>query len=292
MKAAIIANPAAGSGRHYGRLHKHLALGRFPGWDIELLPTRGPGDAGRLASGLLADPPDLLAVCGGDGTMKEVATQLPDPPFPVALLPAGTANVLAREIGLPLDPVHALEIALQRRVLRIDLPRLRGTATHRFLLMAGIGFDAHVAARVRPAVKHRIGILAYYLAVLQGLQNYRFTGFHVNAGGRDYHAVTCVVANASKYGGGLVLTPSADMADGKLDLFIMKKASRLAYAGLALSAKLGRETARFSFVERLQAETVSIDGPPGIQVQADGEVVESLPIEISLCGDRFPLVVP
>jgi diacylglycerol kinase (ATP) len=291
MKAVIIANPVAGKGRHYQRLQKHLHSGEFPGWKIEFLSTRGPGDAGRMASGLTADPPDLLAVCGGDGTMKEVVTLLPDPPFPVALLPAGTANVLAREIGLPLDPVRALNIALQRRVMKVDLPRLQGTGAHRFLLMAGIGFDAYIAARVRPGVKKKIGILAYYLAVLQGLLNYRFTGFRVSVGKSEYSAVTCVVANARSYGGGLVLTPAANMTDGKLDLFIMKPASRPAYAALALSAKFGGTAARFSFVERLQTEFVSIDGPPGIRVQVDGETVENLPVEISLSGDKFPLVV-
>jgi diacylglycerol kinase (ATP) len=92
----IIANPVAGGGRPYRVLARHLKVRAHAGCDIRMVATRCTGHAGELAHELLEDPPDLLAVCGGDGTLNEVVSRVPDPPFPVALIPAGTANVLAR----------------------------------------------------------------------------------------------------------------------------------------------------------------------------------------------------
>ena len=118
------------------------------------------------------------------------------------------------------------------------------------------------------------------------------SGSGVVAGGRAYSASTCVVANARGYGGGLALTPLADMTDGKLDLLIIGKSSRLKLAAFVLSAKFGAGSGRFRFIERLRAESITISGPPGIWVQLDGEPIGTLPVEISLRGEKFPLVVP
>jgi diacylglycerol kinase (ATP) len=291
MRAVIIANPAAGRGRGYKRLRAFLRDRHIPDWKIELLPTKCRGDAGRLAASLLDDPPDLLAVCGGDGTMMEVATSLPQPPFPVALLPAGTGNVLAHEIGIPTDPVNALPIALRRRVSRVDLPILHCGGTYRFLLMAGIGFDAFVNSRVKPGLKNRIGILAYYIGVLTDLLRYDFPEFRVRCEGREYSSSTCIVANARGYGGGLVLTPDASMTDGRLDLLILRRSTRFAFAEVALLAKLGI-SARGRIAERIKSASVEIHGPKSIPVQVDGETVGWLPAKISLSGEMFPLVIP
>ena len=141
MNLTIIANPIAGRGRAYQSLQRYVRQWPHPDWQCELLPTRRPNHAGMLARELLAHPPDLLAVCGGDGTMNEIATAVPEPPFPVALLPAGTANVLARELGLPLNPVRALKIALNGNARKIDLGLLGPGLRRRFLFVAGIKTD-------------------------------------------------------------------------------------------------------------------------------------------------------
>ena len=94
-----------------------------------MTPDRSPRE-------LLGAPPDLLALRGGDGTVNEIASSVPAPPFPVAIIPAGTANVLARELGIPLNPVRAVQIALKRTVRKLDLGRL-GAGMRRFLFVAG-----------------------------------------------------------------------------------------------------------------------------------------------------------
>ncbi len=207
MNLSIIANPIAGRGRAYKSLQRYVRQWPHPDWQFELLTTRGPNHAGILARELLAHPPDLLAVCGGDGTMNEIATAVPEPPFPVALLPAGTANVLARELGLPLNPVRALKIALKGNARSIDLGMLGPGLRRRFLFVAGIGFDAYVVSQVRPALKSKLGIVAYAIAILECLQKYSFPSSRLE-GHRTFMATSCLACNSKRYGGGLLFCPS------------------------------------------------------------------------------------
>lgn len=256
-----------------------------------MLTTRAPGHAAELTSTQASRPPDVLAVCGGDGTVNEVANGLPDPPFPVAVLPAGTANVLARSIGMPLDPVEAIKVALEGVVLQVDSCVLRGTPDRHFLLMAGAGFDAYVVSRTSSVLKDRIGIAAFYKSTLQCLATYDFPEFTLETEGLSIRATTCVVANSRGYGGGLVLTPSADMTDGLLDIVAVQGKSRVNLALFALTALQGKPR-DYPWVRHAKARSVRIDGPPEVMVQVDGEQVGTLPAAAQVMPRSFPLVVP
>ncbi len=290
MKIAIIANPVAGRGRAFRAVRRVVNNWPYKDWECELLPTRCPEHAGVLALEQLANPPDLLAVCGGDGTLHEVVSRVPEPPFPVALLPAGTANVLARDLDLPRDPVRALEIAMRRNVRPVDLGKLAARAPHHFLLMVGIGFDAYVASRVRPAVKQRLGMLAYALSIVRSLAGYAFPEFQVSAGEQQFIATSCLIANAKGYGGGLVFTPSADMRDGLLDVLVLQGRSRLGYLRFLWEA-WRRRPKLYPWMRSIRASSVTVTGPRGLWVQADGELVGTLPLEVTVSRQAFPLVV-
>lgn len=291
MKVSIIANPIAGSGRAYREIQRCLSQWKHPDWEVEILPTRCRNHAGLIACQLLQCPPDLLAVCGGDGTLNEIASQIPNPPFPVALLPAGTANVVARELGLPLNPTAALEVALKRAVRRVDLGELDSGARRRFLFVAGIGFDAYVVSRIRMNLKAKLGMSAYAIAILNCLRNYSFPEFQVVVDSQTFTATSCLAANAKSYGGGLLFTPDADMNDGFLDILVLQGKQRLRLARFLFQAWRSRpETG--SWVHRLRGSMLRIDGPKDVLVQADGELAGALPLEISLARSAFPLVVP
>jgi diacylglycerol kinase family enzyme len=290
VRLDIIANPIAGRGRVFKRLRKLLAAWPRSDWEVELHPTRCTGHAGALAAELLVRPPDLLAVCGGDGTLHEVVSSVPDPPFPVALIPAGTANVLAREIRLPRDPVRALEIALARTVGRVDLGVLRGRKTEHFLLMAGVGLDAHVVSRVRPNQRFS-GIAAYCLAAIRALLTYEFPEFRITAGDEILPATSCLISHVRGYGGGLVFTPEAGMTGGLFELLVLQGRSRMRYARLLVTALLGNP-APAPDQRRRRLSSLRIDGPRGVWVQADGELVGALPQEMSVAPASYPLVVP
>jgi YegS/Rv2252/BmrU family lipid kinase len=290
MKLVIIANPIAGNGRAYHSIQSYIRRWKHPDWEVEVLETRGPDHAGLLAHELQRNPPDLVAVCGGDGTVNEVASRVPRPPFPVALLPAGTANVVARELGLPLDPVRALQVALNRFVRNVDLGELN-SGTRRFLFVAGIGFDAFVVANVRYGLKKKLGMAAYAAAIVSCLRRYSFPQFQVVIDGRKYPATSCLVCNAQSYGGGLLFCPEADMGDGLLDVLILEGKRKLALGCFLLRAWLGYAFAG-GWIHRMRARQLTVEGGPDVLVQADGELAGGLPLEISLIDNAFPLVVP
>jgi diacylglycerol kinase (ATP) len=291
MKLVIIANPVAGGGRAYHAIQNHVRQWAHPDWDVEILTTQARNHAGSLAQELLPHPPDLLAVCGGDGTLNEIVSSVPHPSFPVALLPAGTANVVAREIGLPLNPVRALQIALKRVVRNVDLGETGPGSRRRFVFVAGIGFDAYVVSRVRAALKAKLGMAAYAIAIAECLRNYSFPEFQVVIGGNAYTATSCLVCNARSYGGGLLFCPGADMNNGQLDVLMLQGRRRLGLASFLLRAWL-QLPAKGDWIRRLQVKELKMEGPGDVLVQVDGELAGNLPLDIRVVPSTFPLVVP
>jgi diacylglycerol kinase (ATP) len=291
MKLSIIANPAAGAGRAYKSLERYVRKWPHSEWEVELLTSNAPDHAGLLARELIRCPPDLLAVSGGDGTLNEVANCIPHPPFPVAILPAGTANVLARELGLPLDPIRALHAAMKRTIRRVDLGQLHSGSERRFLFVAGIGFDAYIVSRVHQRIKRKLGMAAYALEAIRCLRNYTFPEFQVATSSGRLSATSCIVCNAKSYGGGLQFCPDADMTDGLLDIVVLQERHRLGLACFLLRAWFGN-TAAHPWIHRLRAKSLKIAGPTEVMVQTDGELAGCLPISISLTEQVFPLVVP
>jgi YegS/Rv2252/BmrU family lipid kinase len=290
VRLAIIVNPIAGRGRAWKKLQRHLKAWPHPECQFETHLTRCPGHAGVIAQELLENPPDLLAVCGGDGTLNEVASQVPSPPFPVAILPSGTANVLARELGLPLDAVRALEVALDGPVRRVDLGFLNTRVSRHFLLMAGIGLDAYVVLKCNARAKRYLGIAAYYEAVIRCLLTYPFYEFQVTTENDSIAASSCVIANSSRYGGGLVLVPEASISDGVLNVLALQETPKLNYFRFLLAAWRGKAL-NFPWVRRFQARSIRIEGPRGIWAHTDGELVGTLPLEAGIAAKGFPLKV-
>lgn len=290
MRIVIIANPVAGGGSAYRAIRNYVQKRKLADCDIEIRETLRPEHAGVLAEELLAAPPDFVGVCGGDGTVNEVACRLTHPPFPIAILPAGTANVLARELKVPLNPVRALKAALKHTVRRVDVGEMNA-GSHRFLFVAGIGFDAYVVATVNSKLKKRIGMAAYAVAILSGLLRYSFPEFQVTVNGRTHTATSCLVCNSARYGGGLLFCPRADMADGEFDILLLEGKRRIGLGFFLLQAWLGI-AASPKWAHRIRARTVQIEGSAGVLAQADGELAGHLPMKIDLIDRAFPLVVP
>ncbi len=291
MKLVIIVNPIAGGGRSYSVIRRYIEQWPHSQWEVELLTTRADYRAGSLARELLGRPPDLLAVCGGDGTINEVASQIPHPPFPVAVLPAGTANVVAREMGLPLNPIRALQTALKLNVRQVDLGKLESESGRRFLFVAGIGFDADVVAKVQPKLKKKLGKAAFVITAIHSLRNYAFREFRVDVGNKTFSGTSCLVCNARSYGGGMLFCPNADMTDGLLDILILQGKRRVELAGFLLQALRGKAITR-DWIHRIQARNLRVAGSSEVMVQTDGELAGRLPLDIAIDDRAFPLVIP
>jgi diacylglycerol kinase (ATP) len=156
--------------------------------------------------------------------------------------------------------------------------------------MAGIGFDAHVAAATDPRSKRRWGIVAYYYSTARSVLGYSFPEFQVEGGCESLRVVACIAANSGKYGGGLVLTPDADMTDGRLDILAIQSGSRLGLLRFLVAARLGKRYS-FPFLHRFRSASLRVEGPGDVLVQVDGEPFGSIPAEVSLTPCSFPLVV-
>jgi diacylglycerol kinase family enzyme len=206
------------------------------------------------------------------------------------MIPAGTANVLAHELGLPLNPVQALEVALKKVVRCVDLGIVQGRKRQRFLLMAGIGVDAYIVSKIRPK-RRLLGMATFYLESLRAFRSYAFPEFRVLGGDETLSATSCIIANARSYGGGLVFTPDADMSDGLFDVLILQGKPGVEHFRFILSAWLGKPL-QVSCVQRRRFPALRIEGIRGVWVQADGELMGALPIDVTLTPASFPLVVP
>ncbi len=288
----VIFNPAAGrERRHAKRLGRVVAELERRGCTVTILPTGAPGDAEQLARE--ADPAfDLIVAAGGDGTVNEVANGI-FAARPLAVLPLGTGNVLANEIGLPRDPRRLAEVIADGT----PKPIWPGRAGDRlFLAMIGVGFDAEVLGALDPWLKRRIGKLAFIWAILVCLGRYRRGEFVVGTEGGAYRAASAIVTTGSLYAGRFIIAPVARLDVRQLHIVLFRRAGRLAvlrYLGAMLLGRLHR----LADVSILTARRASVAAgkhaaaTPSV-VETDGEIRGRLPLAIEIAASPLLLVQP
>lgn len=289
---AVIFNPAA-RGEKARLLRRQLgSLG--PG--VLLRPTEGPGHAPLLAAEAAAAGCHTVVAAGGDGTVSEVVNGLAPPrdgPARVRLgvLPLGTINVFARELGLPGNLPDAWEIIRRGHSRRIDLPRAEFAGGSRwFLQLAGAGLDSAAIARVRWELKKRLGPLAYVWAGAQALHG-PLPDLLAACDGTRAHGRLVLVGNGRLYGGHWVVFPRARMDDGRLDVAVVARVNWLSLARLALAAHRGRFPAG-SAVRHLQGSTVELVPSAPLPFQLDGDNHGPLPVRFSLAPQALEVIVP
>jgi diacylglycerol kinase family enzyme len=263
----------------------------------------------------------LILVCGGDGTINEVINGIAPGDASLGILPGGTANIAAKELGLPHDPVQAAREFSTWRPRRIALGLARLSATpdpsgrgpllqqakgdggetpplqeHRryFLSVAGVGFDAYVVHRLSPAFKLSAGVMAYIVEALRQTWRYPFPRFRCSADGREFHATFAVVHRTSRYAGWFHLAPNANLFEDKLSLcaFHSNRRSRyFVYAAAAL-ARRHRRLHDVELVEDRKVECVAAEPGTRIYIELDGELAGRLPASFEVIPDALTLLVP
>jgi len=293
----VIFNPIAGRGARTRLARALLALDRL-GVAVTLRETGAPGDAATFARAASRDAFDGIVVAGGDGTLNEAANGLEDARLPLAVLPFGTENVLAREIGLTRNPERAAAIAVRGPARPISMGEVvfeDGTVARRFLLMTGVGFDAEVVSGLDLDLKRRIGKLAFLWSILLRLWRYRAVEYAVAVesakGSMRYSAASAIASKARYYAGPFVLTPAAGLAHRSFELALLKRPGRGA-ALACLAALAGGFLHRLPQVEIATVTAATFSHPAGAPVQIDGDPLGRLPITVRTADRPLLLIYP
>ena len=284
----IIYNPAAGA-RRAQALNSALAMLRAQGAQTEVVRTEARGDAERLARGAA---PGLHAViaAGGDGTLNEVINGLLscEAPPPLGIMPFGTANVLAHELGLPLDPVAAARTVLDGTPTAIRL----GRANDRyFVMMLGVGFDARVVAGLPPRLKRLLGKSAYVIETLRQVFAPRLPNYRLVLDGVPAEAAAAIIANGRYYGGTMVLADAARLTDPILHVCLFQRSERWRLLRYLVWLAMGRIN-RLPDYRVVPAHHITVDGPPGDPAQADGEILTRLPLDVRVAERDLRVMLP
>jgi diacylglycerol kinase (ATP) len=275
VEAVIIGNPNSGSAGDEGYLARFAEILRAGGLKIEVLNTERPDHATELAA-MAGDR--LVIAAGGDGTVNEVVNGL-SKGATLGILPLGTANVLARELRLPLSAEDACARILTCTRSRMDVGvTTDGEGTERrFTCMAGIGFDANVIREVTPRLKRYLKSLAFPLAALKVYFRDRRPTLHIVDRETSYVTQFAVVANGQYYGGEFEIAQDASLGSVKLEVVLIEKVSLLLRPDILarILAKSPLDRALKSFPSQ---GVLATSPDTHVPVQLDGEVWGRLPM--------------
>jgi len=288
-RLTVVLNPIAGQGRGRRRLERTIELMRR-GANIEVCATAATGEGVAAARAAAARGVDAVVAAGGDGTINEVVNGLAGSQVPLGVIPLGTANVLAAELGIPDDPQALTELLLRGPVRPIWVGRADG---RRFVAMASAGFDTDVVRDVDSGLKRRLGKGAFVLAAVLGLLRFVPKRLRVTAGGRTVPASQVLVAKAAKYGGNFVAAPAVSVDRPEFCVFAVQAPTRMGIVGLAVALARGR-LATHPAVTMLSASEVSLacEGEAAAAVQADGELIGRLPMRIAIDPEQVRMIAP
>ncbi len=317
-KAALLYNPDSGGRRQRRRAELESVLQLLQGAKVvaTLVPTDSPAHAEEKAKQAVLAGCDTVFACGGDGTIHNIIQVLAQTNVALAVLPMGTANALAHDLGLPMNVTAAAKAVLNAAPRRVALGHIQyrdfeGKPGSRFFIVAaGAGVDAHLFYKLHTGTKHRMGMAAYYAKAWHLWFTHPMTRFQVEfaeAGAEPRRAdVTELMAVRIRNFGGVLqeLAPGASLDRNDLRLVFCRTSSRLAYL-LYVTRGLLRGQWRVPGIDLAYSESVSCQyrgaetlaegttqPQPKVCVEADGELVGTLPAEIKIVPDALTLLAP
>ena len=309
-RVALIYNPASGQhskGRR-ASIANAIAVLHNAGVEAEALETTAPGSAGPLAIEAARRGCDTIIACGGDGTVHEVLQSLVGTQVALGVVPLGTANALAANLGLQTSPSKAVRKLLTAQAVRIPVGKIfyqdaAGTTRSRyFTVAAGIGADAHFMSLLNPVLKRRLGYLLYVIEAFRVWFTYPFPLFEAaftEVAGTEPRVVYAseLLAVRIRNFGGLInnFLPGASLHHDKLRLAAFKTRSRLRYFGFMIPALIGRQSfkGKIELLDALSVECRPLPGSPvRVFAEADGEFLGELPVRVEIVPDAVTLLIP
>jgi YegS/Rv2252/BmrU family lipid kinase len=312
-KAALLYNPdSGGSKQRQQELESALAVLRAGGVEADLIPTQSPYHAVAETQSAIASGCDTIFACGGDGTIHNIVQVLANSSTALAILPMGTANALAHDLNLPLKVVAAAKASLRAAPSRVALGRVSCTdrqgnpVTRYFIVAAGVGVDAHLFYKLHTGVKQRMGMAAYYAKAWHLWFSYPMTRFaaeyleNSSTPPRQVEVTELMAVRIRNFGGVLQeLAPGASLDRDDMRLVFCRTASRAAYLAyvtrglLRLSWRIpGIDLAHSTKVSCQYRSTPTTQQQRKIYVEADGELLGTLPAEITVVPDALTILAP
>ncbi len=285
---ALIANPVAGGGRGRRALGAACAELERRGVRFRALTTASASHATRLAREVAGRAVETVVAVGGDGHVGSLAGVLRETDTPLAIVPAGRGNDLARVLGIPTDPAAAARLALDGEARPFDVGEVDGAP---FLGIASLGFDSD-ANRIANESRLR-GNAVYLYAALRALASWRHARFEVTVDGKAhvFSGYTVAVANSKAYGGGMMLVPHARLDDRRLDVLMVHEHSRLRWLAslprVFRGAHVGDPRAEFS-----TGQVVEVRADRPFTVYADGDPIGELPVTVRVGERQVRIVAP
>jgi diacylglycerol kinase (ATP) len=296
VRTCVIFNPTA-QGEKANRFYRHL--GEL-GAQSTLRQTSAAGEARPLAAQAVRDGFEIVVAAGGDGTLNEVLNGIADVPeglqrVRLGVLPLGTVNVFARELGIPRRFGLAWQTILKGRETRIDLPLVEfgengATKRRYFAQLAGAGLDAHAIELVHWPLKKKIGPLAYVIAGFNALMHPP-SKIAVTCGQRTVTGELVLIGNGQLYGGQFRIFPGADLRDGLLEICVFPRVTWMTLARCCAPLMLRRRLP-LRATENFQTASVVLGGSPPAPIEVDGEYIGRLPATFSLQGSALRVIVP
>jgi len=309
-RVALIYNPVSGQRSRIRTtvIEDALAVLRRAGIEAEAQETYAPGSAGTQALEAISRGCDTILACGGDGTVHEILQCLVGTPIALGVLPLGTANALAANLGLGSSPAKAIRMLLNATPVRVSVGHIFYTdpeginRSRYFTVAAGVGADAIFMSQLDPTLKRRFGYTLYMVVALRVWATHTFPLFkarfvaHETGNEREEEVSQLLAVRIRDFGGILQnLVPGATLHKDRLRLIAFKTRSRMQYLGFIL-AIIFRRRAFSAKIELFDAAAVECRIPEGssasVFVEADGELLGALPVRIEIVPEALTLLIP
>jgi diacylglycerol kinase (ATP) len=265
------------------------------GISVNAQSTTGPGTAGELVRRAIEQGADLILVAGGDGTINEALNGMVHSSVPLGILPAGTANVLATELGLGKTMERAASSLDEWAPEKVAVGMLRRNADENaryFLLMAGAGLDADIVYHLALGLKAAIGKAAYWIGGFAKL-GARVPEFDVEAEGRTFHVGFALASRVRNYGGDLEIASGASLLDDRLELVLFEGSSSFTYLKYMLGVAAHRhQQMRGITIIRTRQASFSAPAHGKVHLQVDGEYAGFTPARVEIVPNALTLLVP
>ena len=264
------------------------------GIEAEPVPTTGPKTAGGIARGCIDRGADLILIAGGDGTINEVINGAANSEAAIGILPGGTANVLATELGIGTKLEPAARLIARSKPERISLGLLHCDSQdpRYFAMMAGAGLDAHIVYKINAELKSALGKVAYWISgFVHGMRI--LPELTVEAAGGEYRASFTLASRVRNYGGDLEIARNVTLLDHDFEVVLFKGVNPLRYVKYLTCVILGK-TDGLKGLTVLRTDRLKLSNPADrkIYIQVDGEYVGRLPATIEIVPHSLTLLVP